>query len=571
MPQTAPLAPALSRRERGLFVCLAALLSVSCGGKKAAGGFTPPPTAVEVAAAVKEPVRATLHALGTVEATESVKISAEIDALVRELPFEEGGLVRKGQTLAVLNDSELAAEVHRAAALRNQAELNWKRADELVKKKISSSQEENNARAAFDVADANWKLAQARLAKTRIVAPFEGLVGRRLVSPGAFLRLGDVITDLARIDEVKVTFSVPERYLARAAPRLERDDLHGGLPRTRVRGHGRHGRARSSTRARARRGIVAVVPNPGRELRPGMSADVTAVLTERAEAVTVPSEAVFAEGDQPSSTSSRPTAPSHARRHARASGRPGTVEVTQGLEAGEQVVRAGHQKLFQGAKVAAGRGRDGQRPAPAAASGRRREAQRSLHPPAGLRDGDEPGDRALRRDRVLPAAGARVPRHRSADRLGDHALPRRRPERRRDRDHRRRSRSSSRPSRASRRIDLLEPRAGLGHHDRVRAEPRRGRGGQRRARPRLARPRRSCPREADDPIVAKVDVNAQPIIWLALSQRPAHRPRADRRRRPRPQGAAAAPARAWARSSSAASAATPCASGSTRCAWPPTA
>jgi membrane fusion protein, multidrug efflux system len=351
MPQITNLAPAPSRREKGLFLCLAALLSVSCGGKKAAGGFAPPPTAVEVAAAAKEPVRATLHALGTVEATESVKISAELDALVRELPFEEGRLVRKGQTLAVLNDSELAAEVHRAAALRNQAELNWKRADELVKKKISSSQEENNARAAFDVADANWKLAQARLAKTRIVAPFEGLVGRRLVSPGAFLRVGDVITDLARIDQVKVAFSIPERYL----PEMRRGSSVA-ISTVAYPGHGFAGTVvmvspilDASTRSA---GIVAVVPNPRLELRPGMSADVTAVLSERAGAVTVPAEAVFAEGDRNFLYVVKPDATVDKRAVTLGLRQAGKVEVTQGLQGGEKVVRAGYQKLFPGAKVA---------------------------------------------------------------------------------------------------------------------------------------------------------------------------------------------------------------------------
>ncbi len=351
MPQIAPLAPTLSRRERGVFVCLAALLSVSCGGKKAAGDFTPPPVSVEVVTASKEPVRETLHALGTVEATESVKIAPEIDALVRELPFDEGRLVRKGQVLAVLNDSELAADMRRTEALREQAELNWKRAQELTERQISSSQDRDNARAAFQVADANWKLSQARLAKTRVLAPFEGLVGRRLVSPGAFLKTGDVITDLARIDQVKVAFSIPERYL----PVMRRGSK---VMVTTVAYPGRefvgtvdvvNPLLDAGTRSA---GLVAIVPNPKIELRPGMSADVRAVIAERPAAVTVPAEAVFSEGDRSFLFVVRPDSTVAKRPVTLGLRQAGKVEVREGLQGQERVVRAGYQKLFDGAKVA---------------------------------------------------------------------------------------------------------------------------------------------------------------------------------------------------------------------------
>jgi membrane fusion protein (multidrug efflux system) len=97
--------------------------------------------------------------------------------------------------------------------------------------------------------------------------------------------------------------------------------------------------------------LSARIPNPQGELRPGMSADVTAVIAERMQAVTVPDEAVFAEGDrnfvfvvQPDSTVVRKPVKLGARQ-------PGRVEVREGLQGGEKVVRAGHQKLYEGAKV----------------------------------------------------------------------------------------------------------------------------------------------------------------------------------------------------------------------------
>ena len=74
-------------------------------------------------------------------------------------------------------------------------------------------QDLDDAGAALKVADANLGLARTRLSKTRIVAPFSGVVGSKKVSPGAYLRVGTTITDLAQIAELKVIFSAPERYL----------------------------------------------------------------------------------------------------------------------------------------------------------------------------------------------------------------------------------------------------------------------------------------------------------------------------------------------------------------------
>ncbi len=97
--------------------------------------------------------------------------------------------------------------------------------------------------------------------------------------------------------------------------------------------------------------VVARVSNPGRKFRSGMSANVSAVLSERPNAITIPNEAVFASGNQsfvfvvkPDSTAARVPITLGTRL-------PDVVEVVQGLGAGTQVVRAGHQKLFDGARV----------------------------------------------------------------------------------------------------------------------------------------------------------------------------------------------------------------------------
>src|SRR5512141_149517 len=349
-----------------------ALLPVDCRGKKGGAGpgagAAPPPMPVEVAEATRGNVQESLHALGTIEAAERVKITAESDQIARELPFDEGRIVRKGQVLAVLNDSELRAEVGRAEALRDQARVSAARFEQLSKERIASPQDLDNARAALEVAEANLRLAQARLAKTRIVAPFSGVVGSRLVSPGVYLRAGDVITELARIDTVKVACAVPERYLSDLRRGAQVKVSTVAFPGKEFTGAVNVVDPILDPTTRSAR-LSAVIPNPLAELRPGMSADVSAVLAERAQAITVPDEAVFAEGErnvlfvvQPDSTVVHRVVKLGARQ-------PGRVEIREGLQGGEKVVRAGHQKLFEGAKVQPVSSAATTTPAPGAAPG----------------------------------------------------------------------------------------------------------------------------------------------------------------------------------------------------------
>jgi membrane fusion protein (multidrug efflux system) len=259
-------------------------------------------------------------------------------------------MIQKGGLIAQIDDSQLRAEASRAEALRDQSRVTFERIKSVVDQGAGAPQDLDDAAAALKVAEANLQVARTRLQKTRIVAPWSGIASSRRASPGAFLRAGEPITDLAAITEIKVTFSAPERYLS---------TLHRGaevnVSTTAYPGYALQGRIDVvepllDASLRSAR-LVARVQNPGGKFRPGMSANVSAVLGERLNALTIPSEAVFVEGDQafvyvvkPDSTVTRSALTLGTRL-------PDVVEVLQGLEPGARVVRAGHQKLFEGARV----------------------------------------------------------------------------------------------------------------------------------------------------------------------------------------------------------------------------
>lgn len=323
---------------------------VGCSQEQQAGAFTPPPMPAETAVVEAKTVVDRFDAVGTIEAINAVTIVSEIDGLVKAIPFEEGASIREGELIVQMDDSQLKADLARTEAIRDQQKVTFDRVKELSDRGAVAPQEYDNALANLKVAQANVDLAQARLAKTRIVAPFDGVIGARKISPGAFLRAGDAIADLVQLSHLKVTFSAPERFYSQIKRRAE-----VAVSTTAYRDHSVNGTIEviepmvdPVTRSAK---IIAHINNPEYRFRPGMSANIAAVLSSRDNALLVPDEAIFAEGDQmlvfvvkPDSTVTRTPIKIGSRQ-------PGSVEILSGLEVGQSVVSAGHQKLYEGAKV----------------------------------------------------------------------------------------------------------------------------------------------------------------------------------------------------------------------------
>ncbi len=345
-------------------ITLLALAPGCSGGGAPGGGFSMPPMPAEVADVTVGKIEEKFQAVGTIEADEAVTIVAEIDGTVSGIPYDEGEKLSKGDLIALLDDSQLGAEVSRTEALFAQNKATFERVKAVVDQGAGTPQDLDDASAALKVAESNLALARARHAKTRISAPFDGTAGSRRVSVGSYVRPGQAITDMANLDRIRVIFSAPERMISQirkgagvevSSPAFPGMSLHGTIiviepvvdPVTR------------STR------VVAQVPNTDRKFRSGMSADVSTLLSSRPQAITVPSEAVFAAGDQSFVFAVKPDS-SVTRLAVQLGTRTAeVVEVLSGLTPGMMVVRAGHQKLFEGAKVMPIRG--GGAPGPAAA------------------------------------------------------------------------------------------------------------------------------------------------------------------------------------------------------------
>lgn len=317
-------------------------------GGRGAGGM--PPMPVEVATVERHTVRDPFRALGSLEALQEAEVVAEVAGRVLEVPFAEGRAVSSGEVLARLDGREARAELERAKAGLSLAQSDAKRVSELFAQEIVSPRERDQSRAALAVAEAEADLQQTRFDKTTVRAPFGGVAGRRYVSVGTRVAIGDPIARVARLDRLRVAFPAPERLAATIQRGASVELTVSAHPGRTFRGQVVVVEPVVDPRTRTFQ-VLAEVANPGGLLKPGMSADVSTALSERTGALTIPDEAVLAEGDetyvyavQADSTVKRVPIKLGVRDAS-------TVEVVEGLQQGDRVVRAGHQKIFPGARV----------------------------------------------------------------------------------------------------------------------------------------------------------------------------------------------------------------------------
>jgi len=304
---------------------------------------------VKVTVVRSDTVTDSLTAVGTLLANESVMIRPEIDGRIETIHFQEGQLVRKGDKLVSLDAAEVEAQLSSAIAAANLNRSRLKRSEELIEKKFISAQALDEARENLNQTNAREAEVRARLAKTLIRAPFEGVTGLRQVSPGAYAKAGQDIARLEGIGTLKLDFRVPEAYLRRIRTGQPLQVTVDAWPGEQFSGaiyaiEPAVDEASRTVLLRAR------LPNPGVRLKPGMFARVSLVLAQRENALLVPEQAIVPRGDG-----------SYVFRVVEGKAvltkvetglrRPGEVEITGGLEAGQTIVADGQLRLQDGAAV----------------------------------------------------------------------------------------------------------------------------------------------------------------------------------------------------------------------------
>ena len=376
------------RFPRALLILVSALLAL-CSVAAAQPQEKPKSKAAPVTAgeAVRGSVPVLLSAIGTVEASEVVEVKARINGLLREVHFEEGQDVRRGDLLFSLDSRDLEADLRsaqagleRVRAQLRKAEEDKRRNDELLRQElISRDQQETTAtaqaslRAEVQAAEAAVEAAKVARSHAEIRSPIDGRTGTIQLHAGNMVKANadSPMVVISRVEPVNVRFAVPEAHLAAimaaqatvpprvlARPAGLSDPVSGNL-------------SFIDSGVDARTGTIALkarFANKDRRLWPGQFADVTLEVGVLNDVVLVPEQAVSpgADGEYvyiilPDGTVEYRTVVTGLRHD-------GTVVVKSGLQGGEKVVLDGHLRLSPGAAVTIRpQGQGGKPEAPAAA------------------------------------------------------------------------------------------------------------------------------------------------------------------------------------------------------------
>ncbi len=209
----------ISRKIRltGLILILAI---VACNDKKdkpvaaAPGGGQRGAQNIQVEAYIvkKRVIAENIEAPGTVLPFEETEIRPEVSGRVVQLNIPEGRMVRKGTLLVKLFDGDLQAQLKKLQVQLSIAEKTVERYRELLKISGVSQQEVDLNELQVSNLKADINLVQVDIARTRIYAPFDGTVGLKNISMGAYVTPVNVITTLRKVNQLKLQFTVPEKY-----------------------------------------------------------------------------------------------------------------------------------------------------------------------------------------------------------------------------------------------------------------------------------------------------------------------------------------------------------------------
>ncbi len=314
--------------------------------------FAPPPPAVATFTVKNASWQPVLASVGTVEAVHGVMVSTDLPGIVKEIAFKSGTAVKQGDTLVMLDTRQEEAQLNAIRARLELARTNFNRIEDLLKKRVASRSDYDSTVAEYKQAEALVKEVEAQIDRKTIRAPFEGILGIRLVNQGQYLKSGDTVVSLQSLDPIYVNFNTPQQNLSELvegrAVRVSADGLPGEFFEGKI--SAIDPEVDPATRNLR---VQATLANPQEKLRSGMFVRAEVLLPERDAVLAIPASAVdyapygnsvyvVREMQNPEGETYTGVDQKFVKLGAT---RGDLVEVLSGLQAGDQIVSGGTFKL----------------------------------------------------------------------------------------------------------------------------------------------------------------------------------------------------------------------------------
>jgi RND family efflux transporter MFP subunit len=302
-----------------------------------------------------------IAAIGTLTASEGIDIAPEAGGVVTEVLFDSGATVKKGDKLVQLDTSTDEAELKNLKVQLANAESELARKQKLADRGFAAKADFDNQRSARDQLLASIERTEAVIAQKSVYAPWDGKLGLRNISVGSFVAPGQKIVWLQKVDPIYVDFSISEEDYGRIADGQKVTARFSAWPDQSFAGTVQTTDAKMSVESRMIT-VRATFGNADGRLLPGMYANVMVEHGSPESVVTVPQTAityslygdnvfVVVPAKQPDPKNKEEQLEIERRFVKVGSTRGGRVQVVEGLQAGDRVVTAGHNKIDQGSKV----------------------------------------------------------------------------------------------------------------------------------------------------------------------------------------------------------------------------
>lgn len=280
--------------------------------------------------------------------SEETAVSSEIAGKIEKILFREGTYVKVGTPLIEIRNTELAAERQRLVVQQQLAQKIASRLEGLYAKEGVSLQEVDVAQAEVATYAAEIALLDAKLEKTIIKAPFSGKLGLKKVSLGSYVMPGTPIVDLIQMNPIKLQFSIPEKYVNEVSNGSKvKFQMAGSSKEFTATVVAREPMVNAATRSLT---LQATAPNPNARILPGTFASVKVNLVDYDEAIMVPTQSIIPEIDGQKVYKYEAgkvvsiAVETGIRRNA-------TIQVTQGVMAGDTILTTGILQVRPGSEV----------------------------------------------------------------------------------------------------------------------------------------------------------------------------------------------------------------------------
>ncbi|MEE4178464.1 MAG: efflux RND transporter periplasmic adaptor subunit [Bacteroides sp.] len=265
------------------------------GGGMGGGGFQMRALQANGLVITPSNLREMINSTGTLLPDEEVDLSFETSGKIVSINFSEGARVKRGDLLAKINDRHLQAQLLKLQAQLKLAQEREFRQRNLLTRDAISQESYDQAVTELQALEADIMLLEARIAETELRAPFDGIIGLRYVSEGAYANPNARIAQLIKISPLKVEFSIPERYSGNVTPGFPITFTIDGINEPfSASVYAVDPKVDINTRTIV---VRALYPNRREELKPGRFAGINLQLDEITNTIAIPTDAMIAEMD----------------------------------------------------------------------------------------------------------------------------------------------------------------------------------------------------------------------------------------------------------------------------------